>query len=71
MGNWNGQNNYNASGSIAEIHYYARKLDYVGSANYAYASSYDFFSDMPYEWLQHNWLANKNRFGMGGDKSWT
>ena len=82
MGNWEGQQANNASGSIAEIHWYSDELNYNGPTNYAYGpefqiypypnlNNYDFASDTPYQWLQHNWAANKVRFGMGGDKSWT
>lgn len=84
MGNWNDVQEYNASGSIAEARWYASSLKYQGSASYAYGPSSfvtpdpgpwypntDNNSDTPYNWLIHNWNANKVRFGMGGDASWT
>ena len=84
MGNWRGNQKNGASGSIAEIRWYSQHLKYTGSVSYAFGpdynpylipplqtSSLDEVADTPYDWLTHNWNANKVRFGMGGDKSFT
>lgn len=86
MGNWEGNQVNNASGSIAEVRWYAQHLKYSSTTNYAYGpdlwnssipdpgqpwDNYDGNADTPYDWLEHNWRASKNRFGMGGDASFT
>ena len=84
MGNWRGNQKNGASGSIAEIRWYSQHLKYTGSVSYAFGpdynpylipplqtSSLDEVADTPYDWVTHNWNANKVRFGMGGDKSFT
>tara|TARA_Y100001963_G_scaffold86585_1_gene119736 strand:- start:4369 stop:7122 length:2754 start_codon:yes stop_codon:yes gene_type:complete len=74
MGQWEGTPEFNASGSVAEIRYYSHHLRFLARPPYALETTSSIVynqAEYQFDWLRHNWNANKVRFGMGGDKSWT